>query len=402
MPELSTAPTASTAPLSGIRVLDFSQIMQGPAATQVLGDFGADVVKVERPKGGDIFRWSIDDPAGPDHPAFVSLNRNKRSLAVDLGTQEGRDIVQQLARTADVVVSNFRPGVMERLGLGYEQLSAVNPRIIWAIGLGYGSEGPYVAKGGQDMLAQAYSGAMSHLLEGWEPRVYPVSLADYSTGMHLVQGILLALLAREKTGRGQRIECSLYDSMLAMQMLEAAMVLNGRRPLNWAGLPLNGTFRTTDGAIVLVGAFKPNPLRDICAALGLEDLSLRPELRTQTDQLAHRPMLQALFRERFATDTTAHWLAKLEEQDLLCAPVRVLEDALEDEQTAVNQMLLTMDHATLGSVRVVASPLHLSETGPRLSRAAPRLGADSADVLAELGVAADEVAALRAAGVIGG
>ena len=227
-------PTAETAPLAEIRVLDFSQIMQGPAATQVLGDFGADVIKVERPKGGDIFRWSIDDPAGPDHPAFVSLNRNKRSLAVDLGTPEGKEIVGRIARTADVVVSNFRPGVMERLGLGYEQLAAVNPGIIWAVGLGYGSKGPYVAKGGQDMLAQAYSGAMSHLLEGWEPRVYPVSLADYSTGMHLVQGILLALLAREKTGRGQMIECSLYDSMLAMQMLEAGMVLNGRRPLNWA------------------------------------------------------------------------------------------------------------------------------------------------------------------------
>ena len=224
--------TTDMAPLAGIKVLDLSQIMQGPAATQVLGDFGADVIKVERPKGGDIFRWSIDDPAGPDHPAFVSLNRNKRSLAVDLSSEEGRAIVQRIAADCDIVVSNFRPGVMERLGLGYEQLSVVNPRVIWAVGLGYGSKGPYVAKGGQDMLAQAYSGAMAHLLEGWEPRVYPVSLADYSTGMHLVQGILLALLAREKTGRGQMIECSLYDSMLAMQMLESAMVLAGRQPLN--------------------------------------------------------------------------------------------------------------------------------------------------------------------------
>jgi formyl-CoA transferase len=180
------------------------------------------------------------------------------------------------------------------------------------------------------------------------------------------------------------------------------MVLNGRRPLNWAGLPLNGTFVTTDGAIVLVGAFKPNPLRDICVALEIEDLSLRPELRTQTDQMAHRPMLQARFRERFASNTTAHWLARLEAQDLLCAPVRVLTDALEDEQTAVNGMLLEMEHATLGSVRVVGSPLHLSETGAQLRRPAPRLGADSGEVLAELGYGADEVAALRATGVIGG
>ena len=389
-------------PLEGIRVLDFSQIMMGPAATQVLGDFGADVVKVERPQGGDIFRWSIDDPAGPDHPAFVSLNRNKRSLAVDLRADEGKAVVQQLAVDVDVVVSNFRPGVMERLGLGYEQLREGNPRIIVAIGYGFGSEGPYVHKGGQDMLAQAYSGAMSHLIEGWQPRVYPISLADYSTGMHLVQGILLALLARERSGEGQLIECSLYDSMLAMQMLESAMVLAGREPLNWAGLPLNGTFETTDGALVLVGAFKPNPLQDICAAFGIDDLSERPDLATMSGQMENRDFLQETLRTNFASDTTAHWIAKLEEQDLLCGPVRSLQEALADPQTEINAMIVEQAHVTQGTMRVVGSPLHLSETPATVERAAPTLGGDSDDILTEMGYDAERIAALREAGVVSG
>jgi formyl-CoA transferase len=391
---------AARRPLEGIRVLDLSQIMMGPAATQVLGDFGADVIKVERPEGGDIFRWSIDDPAGADHPAFVSLNRNKRSLALDLRSDDGRAIVQQLAASCDIVISNFRPGVMERMGLGYEQLRAADPRTIVVIGYGFGAEGPYVKKGGQDMLAQAYSGSMANLLEDWEPRVYPISLADYATGMHMVQGILLALIAREKSGEGQLIECSLYDSMLAMQMLEAAMVLAGREPLNWAGLPLNGTFRTTDGAIVLVGAFKPNPLRDICAALGIDDLSERPELATMSGQKEHRAFLQQIMRERFATKSTDHWIARLEQQDLLCAPVRTLSEALDDPQTEINGMLVDMQHPTQGPMQVVGSPLHMSGSPPELSRPAPTLGGDTDDILGELGLDAARIATLRESGVI--
>ena len=393
---------SNPAPLAGVRVLDLSQIMMGPAATQVLGDFGADVIKVERPNGGDIFRWAIDDPAGSDHPAFVSLNRNKRSLAIDLRSDDGRAAIGDLAVSCDVVVSNFRPGVMERMGLGYEQLRERDPGIIVAIGYGFGSEGPYVHKGGQDMLAQAYSGAMSHLLAEWQPRVYPISLADYSTGMHLVQGILLALLSRAQTGEGQLIECSLYDSMLAMQMLESAMVLAGREPLNWAGLPLNGTFETTDGAVVLVGAFKPNPLADICAAFGIDDLSQRPELSTMGGQMEQRDFLQETLRTNFASNSTAYWIEKLEEQDLLCAPVRSLDEALSDRQTEVNEMIVPLAHATQGEMRVIGSPLHLSGTPPVVERAAPTLGADSDDILTEMGYDTDRIAALREAGVIGG
>ena len=270
-------------PLEGVRVLDFTQLMMGPCCTQMLGDYGADVIKIERAGMGDLSRWSVgEDPDGGNNPVFASLNRNKRSLALDLKSESDREIVRRLVETADVVVNNFRPGVMERMGFGYEDLKRINPRIIWAMGSGYGRDGPYVrkGKGGQDVLAQAMTGAM-HRRSGPEIplSVYPTALADYAAGMHLVQGILLALLQRARTGEGQRISVSLYNSMLAMQMQEAAMHLMRGRELNWAAYPLSGVFETTDGAIVMVGGVQGEPApRDLSRARSRRPLG-GPEIR---------------------------------------------------------------------------------------------------------------------------
>ena len=268
-------------PLDGVRVLDFSQVMMGPCCTQMLGDYGADVIKIERAGSGDLSRWSVgEDPDGGNNPVFASLNRNKRSVALNLKSDADRAAALRLVETADVVVNNFRVGVMERMGFGYEDLRRLNPRIIYAVGTGFGLDGPYVHKGGQDVLAQAMSGAMHRRADPGLPlSVYPTALADYAAGMHLVQGILLALLQREKTGEGQRVAVSLYSSMLAMQMQEAAMWMMRGRALNWAAMPLSGVFESTDGAVVMVGAFKENPLRDICRALDIEDLSADPRVR---------------------------------------------------------------------------------------------------------------------------
>ena len=185
-------------PLSGVRVVDFTQVMMGPCATQTLGDYGADVVKIERIGAGDLSRWSIgDDHAGQQNPVFSSLNRNKRSIALDLKSPDGIAVVHTMLANADVIVNNFRAGVMDRMGLGYEALHAAYPRLIYAEGTGYGSKGPYAHKGGQDILAQALSGVMARKCDPTDPlTIYPTSLADYSAGMHLVQGILLALLQR--------------------------------------------------------------------------------------------------------------------------------------------------------------------------------------------------------------
>ena len=205
-------------PLDGIKVIDLTQVMLGPCATQMLADFGADVIKIEKPGSGDLSRWSVEtDPAKGDNPVFCSLNRNKRSIAVDLRSAEGQAIVHDLVRGADVIVNNFRAGVMERLNLGYETLAALNPRLVYGFGSGFGASGPYAHKGGQDVLAQAMSGVMARKADPGHPlTVYATALCDYSAGMHLVQGILAALLGREKTGRGQMVEVSLYDSRLSL------------------------------------------------------------------------------------------------------------------------------------------------------------------------------------------
>lgn len=399
-----TAPTqpAGAQPLSGVTVLDFTQVFMGPSCTQLLGDYGAEVIKVERPGVGDLSRSSISDPAGPDNPIFLSINRNKRSLSVDTRTEEGKDVVRRLVREADVVVSNFRAGVMQRLGFGYEALREINPRIIWASGTGFGEEGPYRHKGGQDVIAQAYSGVMWRRESDDIPlSVYPTTLCDYTTGMHLMQGILLALLARERTGEGQQVQVTMYDSMLHMQMQEACMELNRGYEINWAAMPLSGVFPTTDGAVCMVGAFKENPLRDISVALELdEDLSQRPEFATPERQKEHRHELRQIFLARFAGSPTEHWVKRLESVDILCAPVRTLVEALEDEQTLVNRMIVEMNHPTAGRVRALDAPIHLSDTPATVRRVPPRLGEHNAEVLRDHGFSTDEVAALTEAGVL--
>ncbi len=195
-------------PLTGIRVIDFTQVMMGPVCTQTLADYGADVIKIERKGAGDLSRSTFEPVAGTDNPIFCSLNRNKRSLALDLRDPAAMAQVKTLIAGADVVVNNFRAGVMERMGLGYEACRELNPRIIYAVGTGFGESGPYAHKGGQDVLAQAVSGVMARRADESVPvSVYPTALADYSAGMHMVQGVLLALLHRTRTARGRRSAC---------------------------------------------------------------------------------------------------------------------------------------------------------------------------------------------------
>ena len=386
-------------PLAGIRILDFSQILMGPVATQLLADHGADVLKIERPGSGDIFRQALDDPDGAEHPAFGAVNRNKRSIVVDVRDPEGRALIDDMVVAADVVVNNYRPEVMERLGLGYERLSEINPGIIYAQGTGFGTSGAYARKGGQDILAQALTGAMSHKADPDHPTaIYPVSLADYTAGMHMVQGILMALLQRTRTGRGQRVEVSLYDSLLAMQILEATMALMDRDPLNWARMPLVGTFAAADGEVVLVGAFKPNPLRDICEALDLEDLSADPAFAAMAAQAANRPRLQALIAAAIGGFTSAEVIERLEAQDVLCAPVRTLGEALDDPHTA--SMIVEMPRPGRAPLRSVASPVHLPDAPAPAHRPPPAPGEGAAVALADYGIAPERVGALTAAGVL--
>ena len=374
-------------PLDGIRVIDFTQVMLGPCATQMLGDFGADVIKIERPKTGDLSRnfFGESDEIAMNNAVFASLNRNKRSVEINTKSDEGRQQILDLVRTADVVVDNFRAGVMERLGFDYEALSSINPRIICASGTGYGPVGPYALKGGQDVLAQAMSGVMEKTQDPSIPKsIYPTTLCDYSAGMHLVQGILAALLMREKTGSGQKVGVSLYDSMIAIQMQEAAQWSKHREVLNWAAMPLTGVFDTADGAIVMVGAFKTNPLQDICTALKLPDMSL--DYPTLDIQRANKPLLQKTFQDQIVTNISTYWLDRLEAQDLLCAPVRSLSEALDDPQTEINGMLCPIKHPLLGDITVIGSPVHLSKAPMQIRHLPPKLGEHTIEVLQELAI----------------
>ena len=379
----------TTLPLSGVRVIDFSQVMLGPCCTQMLGDYGAEIIKIEKEKVGDLSRWSLGvDPDGQRNPVFSSLNRNKQSVAVNLKTAEARAQILELLDTADVVVNNFRPGVMERMGFGYEDLRKRNPRLIYAVGTGFGISGPNCRKGGQDILAQALSGVMDRKADPDHPTaIYPTALCDYSAGMHLVQGILLALLQREKTGGGQIVSVSLYDSMLAMQMQEAAVRMMRGKDLNWARFPLTGVFQTTDRPIVMVGAFKVNPLRDICEALQIEDLSQKERYCDFERQTENRAELQRIFRESFSKNSSAHWLQRLEMVDILCAPVRTLSEALADEQTSVNGMLVEAGHTANGPVRVVGSPITMSAAPLEVRHPPPLLGEHNSRFLTPLSAA---------------
>jgi formyl-CoA transferase len=272
---------------------------------------------------------------------------------------------------------------MDRIGFGYKRLREINPKIIWASGSGYGPKGPYAHKGGQDVLAQAMSGVMMRRADESVPMsIYPTALCDYTAGMHMVQGILAALIGVTKTGEGQSVEVSLYDSMIAMQMQEATCHLHNGKEINWAEMPLTGVFPTTDGALVLVGAFKANPLQDISNVLGIEDLSVEyPDLESQR---AAKAYLQQRFRDEFAKNSTAHWIEALEAADLLCAPVKLMSEVLEDEQTKANEMIVEFEHPINGQMQAIACPIHFSALDCGVRMAPPRLGEHNDEILSEL------------------
>lgn len=399
--------------LDGIRALDFTQVILGPAATQVLADHGAEVIKVERPGSGDLARafgpfWDYADGSGRESTRYLAMNRNKRGLAVDLKAPAGRELIYRLVSRVDVVVSNFRPGVMESLGLGYDDLQPLNPRLIYAEGSGWGSRGPLAEarKPGHELLGQSLAGlaAKNADLDGL-PRQLPTTVSDFTASQLLVQGILLALLARERTGRGQRVEVCLLDGLLALQQWDEGSRLN-LGDLD-SGVPdhrhpLQAVYRTADGFMALVGWFRPDPLANVCRALGLPDYA--QDARFSTLEAMARPdnaaALRAILQERVREKATGEWLTILEAHDVLCGEVLPPGAAYRHSQAIANGMVSEVEHPRLGQVLVVASPVKLSETPATVRTPPPAIGEHTRQILDELGLSQDEQAALFQNGTV--
>lgn len=384
-------------PLDGIRICDLSQIMFGPCGTQVLGDFGADIIKIEKPGLGDISR-AIDrhrPNKGDESSNFMAMNRNKRSLALDMKTEEGREILRKIARESDVFVHNFRPGVIERLGLGYEDIRKDNDRIIYVEGSGFGTTGPLSQKGGMDFVAQALAGvAHDNKDPSGKPQLFPVSAADFSAGMILVQSVLLALLHRERAGRGQKIEINLLDVFLVMQQQEVTQKLRTGHDFNPLESDPMDIFAASDGFVAVIAVLRPNPVSDVCRALEIPDITTDPEFATLAQQMANRTEYRRRMSEGFSKFTTEECLARLDRVDILCSPVLPLGETLKHPQVKENNILIELDHPKHGLLRTVGNAIKSSEFPQIALKPPPLLGQHSEEILAEYGYSQDQIGQL--------
>jgi crotonobetainyl-CoA:carnitine CoA-transferase CaiB-like acyl-CoA transferase len=391
--------------LDGVRVLDFTQMMMGPWASQFLADMGADVIKVERPGAGEWERGlhAVGELLDGQSPFFLAMNRNKRSVALNLKDERARDVCRRLAERSDLVMENFRPGVMDRLGLGYDELRRVNPSIVYVSGSGFGPDGPYVDRPGQDLLIQAMSGMAAYGGRRSDPPT-PAgsSIVDASTALLLAFGAMVALFHRERTGEGQRVDVDLFSTAVALQCQELAAFMNLGRRFDrsqagiggaWLSAPF-GIYRTADGWMALAMAS--------LAVIG-ELLDL-PELAAYEGEPAaydHRDEVKALVERRLSQRSTGEWLEVLGARDVWCAPVQTFDDLVGDPQVAHNELLTTVPHPADGrDVRVVGVPIRFSKTPGTIRSGPPAVGEHTDEVLRELGFGDDEVGAMRGEGVV--
>jgi crotonobetainyl-CoA:carnitine CoA-transferase CaiB-like acyl-CoA transferase len=391
-------------PLDGLRILDLSSQLSGPYCAMLLGDLGADVVKVERPRDGDDARRMAPFLAGESAP-FMTFNRNKRSITLELKMPDGLAIAHRLAARADVLLENWRPGTAARLGLGWDAVRALNPRLVYCSISGFGQTGPYASRGGFDRIAQGLSGLMS--ITGEEdgpPLPVPVPVADIGTGMFATIGILAALAHRARTGEGQRVDASLLETPIAWAVYEASSYFaTGRVPERLGpGHRTNApyqAFRTADGWVNLGGG-APGFWPLICRVLGVEALLDDPRFATPALRVEHRKTLETLLEARFLTASTADWLARLEAAGVPAGPILAYDQVFADPQVIAREMAVPVDHPRAGPTRVLGIPLKLSATPGRVRRPAPTLGQHTDEVLGELGYDAAAIRDLRSRGVV--
>ncbi len=389
--------SATVGALSGLRVLDLTRARAGPTCCRILADFGADVLKIEAPPGVDPNEGMSGSRDGYD---MINLHRNKRSLTLNLKEPEGRAIFMRLVETADVVVENFRPDVKERMGIGYEALRAVNPRVILASVSGFGQTGPYRLRAGFDQIAQGMGGLMwvtGNPGEG--PMRAGIAIADSSAGIYAATGILIALAERQRSGAGQWVQTSLLQAQIAMMDFQAARYLIDGEVPGQAGndhpysTPM-GVLKTADGYIN-IGVGGDGQWRSFCQAIERADLGSDPDYATLAGRFRNRPRLMKLLQQVFATRSCAEWLARLEQAGVPAGPIYKLDEVFADPQVQHLGMAVAGRHRVRGDVRVVGQPIDLSRTPARIESMIPQAGEHTEEVLRELGFADEEIQQLR-------
>ena len=388
--------------LEGIRILSFTHYLQGPSATQILADLGADVIKVETTRGGYERHWSgAEAYLNGESVFFLLAGRNQRSLSIDLRTEEGKEVIRRMLPEVDVVIENFKPGAMERLGFGYEAVSEANPRIVYCSLSGYGPTGPYHKRPGQDLLIQATSGlAMQNGRKGDPPTLVGTAVVDQHAAVLGALGVIAALFERTSTGKGKKVDSNLLSAALDLQIEPFNYYLNGARLYERSASGISsrfhqspyGIFETADGYICL------SLTTTETLAEALDDDSFRSY--TSEDQFRKREEINSRIAEHLREEMTDHWYEVFDEAGVWYAPVNDYADIEDDPQLEANGSILTFEHPRAGTVRLLSHPIRYDEETPALRRIPPRLGEHTEEVLSEAGYGAEAISNLVEAGVV--
>jgi crotonobetainyl-CoA:carnitine CoA-transferase CaiB-like acyl-CoA transferase len=387
--------------LAGIKVVEMASYVTGPFASQLLADMGAQVVKIEEPKRGDPFRgWGERNYAA----TFCSLNRNKKSMTLDLRQSEAREIVVKLAAGSDVLIQNFRPGVMEKRGLGYDDLRRVNPKIVYCSISGFGPKGPYRDMPGYDTVGQARSGLLSLLTDPGKPQGMGISFSDHLTGMYACYGVLAALVSRTATGEGQHVETSLlrasvsFVSENAARYFETGHVPRRKHRTTTAGV---FAFEDRDGLPFVLHMSSPDKFwNGLFEVVGKPEWSADPRFNNRKGRIAHYDVLAAELQPIFRGGSRDEWLRRLFEKDVPAAPINTLDEVFADPQVREYGFPTEIEHPKMGKMKLVGNAVDMSRTPPQIDRPPPMLGEHTEEILQSLGYGAEKISALRRQGVI--